>query len=766
MRQAPIEVLFKIEEMDTTQTQGAFLHLRGTVAIPRFAKQGSRPKRVAYSPKILQRAHGMTFPLWEMHGEKRTSDGGLEELQGIERQIALSAGYAQTHYDVDKDALIGDAYVTSQHAAEAVLSGKYKAFSMGVFPTLVYGTPDFDVVADGKWEEISLVDVPGIPETEFKRMECMVKLTEAFTQIPVKELSAQALGDDFSAATASSGSASGEMDAASGDSKGAANKPAPDKSNNSGASQGSLSANQDKGEKPMSTQTTDGNKGKENLPMTGTENGAGQPGGQSGGASPAASAAQKGSMDSSHVADTSGLSQGSGKSVEALQAELKKLQEDYAKLDTKVIASGDASARKELTEVFAQANDIVKQLRERNLAPASPQEKPTVSTDGAYSPAVASNGNGFSRELSEAVQDSIQHAANVASGRSREIGTKIFVPKLDLPALGRGKYVESIDARVQAMTEFEHYPQKLREAYQARKLKEAISTTTANVPLAVEGIPPLVVVPSDIIASLRDTVQVQKVAYGADRCRFGTIAVPTFAARTQLVDQGSVSQTITSVDVVPAEVGVEQEIGYKAAAQITGDVMASVTQSFRVAELVYEDNLILNAANTATVGASQYTTYVGQTSESSITSANTMTAATLSSALKNLSTRGVYGNLVAVLHPIQYDALLNDTAVVRYLQDRAQPGGEDAIVRSGIISDMFGIEVRRSTQVVTGTGSGVTTYHGMVYKMNYALGLGITDDLMIEVFRRQWTSSTLINAYADYASAAIVPKAIQALVSA
>ncbi|RLF98249.1 MAG: hypothetical protein DRN49_06210 [Thaumarchaeota archaeon] len=55
--------------------------------------------------------------------------------------------------------------------------------------------------------------------------------------------------------------------------------------------------------------------------------------------------------------------------------------------------------------------------------------------------------------------------------------------------------------------------------------------------------------------------------------------------------------------------------------------------------------------------------------------------------------------------------------------------------QTGVIARLFGVDVFVSPRVKTGTGSGVTTYHAILFKKRDAFVMAISRDLLIETFR-------------------------------
>ncbi|MHB1907767.1 MAG: phage major capsid protein [Nitrososphaerales archaeon] len=279
-----------------------------------------------------------------------------------------------------------------------------------------------------------------------------------------------------------------------------------------------------------------------------------------------------------------------------------------------------------------------------------------------------------------------------------------------------------------------------------RQLREDISSTVAAGALGQVWQPDMVVLPTDLPANLRRFVQVKVIERGADRVNFTTITTPSFASLTEDTAPGDVTQTITQINATPTETGAKQRISYVTMESATPDVVQAVERSFQAAALIDEDNTILTALDAATPAASLYGDE-SVTVEANITSAMTFKGARLASAMREIQKKGYAlnpGDLIAVLHPVQYDALLKDSAISQYLYF-----GSVGPIQQGVVPQVYGVDIVRSSRVPTGLGSGsITTYHAQVFLKSSAKGdpngigsggaaaLGVNRSLMIEVFRK------------------------------
>ncbi|MGI0084993.1 MAG: hypothetical protein ACREBQ_07920, partial [Nitrososphaerales archaeon] len=201
------------------------------------------------------------------------------------------------------------------------------------------------------------------------------------------------------------------------------------------------------------------------------------------------------------------------------------------------------------------------------------------------------------------------------------------------------------------------------------------------------------------------------------------------------------------------------------------DVVAAVERSFQAAALIDEDSIILTALDGATPASTLYGDE-SVTTEATITSSMTFVGKRLASALRDIQKKGYAinpGDLVACLHPVQYDGLLKDTSISQYLYF-----GSIGPIQQGVVPQVYGVDVVRSTKVPTGLGSGsITTYHAQVFlkasfKGNVPAGLGvggscalaISRDLMVETWRRIEERAFYIVASHRVAAAVLQPNAL------
>lgn len=283
---------------------------------------------------------------------------------------------------------------------------------------------------------------------------------------------------------------------------------------------------------------------------------------------------------------------------------------------------------------------------------------------------------------------------------------------------------------------------------QMANVREDIASAGASGALGQVWSPDMIVLPTDLPANLRRFVQFKEIPRGSKQVNFTTITTPEFGSLIEDTSSTDVAQTISEISVTPSETGAKQRISYVVMESATPDVVQAVERSFQAAALIDEDNIILAACDAATPAATLYGDET-VTAESSITSSMTFKGARLASALREIQRKGYAinpGDLVVVLHPVQYDSLLKDGSISQYLYF-----GSAGPIQQGVIPQVYGVDVVRSTKIPTGTGSGspaIETYHAQVFLKAQAkagplglgiggsVSLGVSRDLMIETWRK------------------------------
>jgi hypothetical protein len=146
----------------------------------------------------------------------------------------------------------------------------------------------------------------------------------------------------------------------------------------------------------------------------------------------------------------------------------------------------------------------------------------------------------------------------------------------------------------------------------------------------------------------------------------------------------------------------------------------------------------------------QYGTQSSAISDTSLGASDTFKPSCLADAFTLIQEQGYAlnpGDLVAVLHPVQYQSLLESSAINQYLYF-----GSVGPIQQGVIPQVYGIDLVRSNAVPTsnnGATPALTTYHAQVFmKTSFkgdqpaALGVGgsaglaVNRQLLIELWRR------------------------------
>lgn len=342
------------------------------------------------------------------------------------------------------------------------------------------------------------------------------------------------------------------------------------------------------------------------------------------------------------------------------------------------------------------------------------------------------------------------------------------VPFLMPPRIERGPEAEV--KRYRWANAIESYTENKKIAMEAA-ISEAVATTTTGAAMAIQANAPALIVPQNLAAILRDTVYFQQVEQGYNTARFQTVTVPSDQAATENVEPSQASQTFATVDIKPSPRAIEQQISFEAQRKVMGPILEAVILSFRVAELYAEDYLLVGGPNTPNItnAANQafeaaaipttggvYTTGnqlfgTARANEAAIVAGDTMTVAFLDDGVTQLQNQGYASdNVIWVGSPNQYRKLLIDANAIRMVSFGPGMDNSRSMLAQGVIPELIGAELRKSTLVNTGTGSGaITTYHSWIYKKGLTAAMAASRDVMIETFRDIRTNSTWVKAHYD-----------------
>ena len=295
------------------------------------------------------------------------------------------------------------------------------------------------------------------------------------------------------------------------------------------------------------------------------------------------------------------------------------------------------------------------------------------------------------------------------TGKIEHLYTRI--PYLSPPKIVRGD--DYIKARMGWVNTIESYREIKNEI-----MSEAIATTTSGAAMGQQANAPALIVPTNLSAMLRDTVYFQQLMQGYNTCLFQTITVPTAGALTQSTQPSDASQTLATVSIAPTPRGVEQAISFEAERKIMGPILEAVILSFRLSELYDEDFLLLGASQAfesavvtgsgGVYGTANQLFGTARATEAAIISTDTMTVAFIDDAVAQLQAQYyATDNLVWVGHPFQYRKLLIDSNALRMVSFGPNTDNGRSMLAQGVIPEIIGAELRRSTLMATGTGSRV-----------------------------------------------------------
>jgi len=257
------------------------------------------------------------------------------------------------------------------------------------------------------------------------------------------------------------------------------------------------------------------------------------------------------------------------------------------------------------------------------------------------------------------------------------------------------------------------------------KAREAV-TGTSDQP--VTNAMPLFRVPAGAPLGLRAFGEVVALERGEKTATLPIINSITFSELTPGTEPTEATQTITFAEVTPVEYGAIQSFTYVDAERMTEDLGAVIARCFAEAAQLSSDDSILQELDSA----AGTTIIPGSKNESELTADDKFSSDLILSALTQLRNDNVGfapGDLVLVLHPKQYEDLLKED----YVKNAMQFGTFDP--QTGVIARLFGVDIFVSPRVKTGTGSGVTTYHAVLFKKKDAFVMAVSRELLIETFR-------------------------------
>lgn len=371
-------------------------------------------------------------------------------------------------------------------------------------------------------------------------------------------------------------------------------------------------------------------------------------------------------------------------------------------------------------------------------------------------------------------ESALDEMFRIASGESNRDSFRMMVPTFKPPTMG----IEGQGLREFNLA-FESYRNSRIESLSkgTRYVKEAISPSTTGFASGTEAMTPALVIPSQLPGLSRETVLFTPLPQGYKQHEFQMTTASTFSATSYNTDPGSTDPTLTAVNITTAEYAVEHQIAFSAERKGIGPQLDAFILGDRLGALYLDDQIVFGTVGSGGIEAATIQSsnkYFGDgtvTAESSITSSMTMAYKALSTVINTGITASGYSpdNLVCFMHPKPFNDLLNDSSIVRFLQNPVASGDyRDALIARGVIPLLNGSEIRRSTLVKTGTGSPstVTTYHTYVYKKGLSVAMAASRDLMIETFRDIKLNSTFTKSHIDYGAQVLHPNSIGVIYTA
>jgi hypothetical protein len=262
---------------------------------------------------------------------------------------------------------------------------------------------------------------------------------------------------------------------------------------------------------------------------------------------------------------------------------------------------------------------------------------------------------------------------------------------------------------------------------------EAISTS-GTIPHVGTGTG-IVILPGGIkVKTIRPWIEVRTIKQGEDKTRFYTLTIPAFGTITEHVSTEitPATHTLTGFDLAAdTPRGFRQNVLKAELEKYPADLLEKIRETARVRALEDEVTLVLStiaAATSADFGANHFDDVGGLVTDETAEDATTaLTAAGLEQCKQYLSEQGHQpegGGAVAAISPRQEKELIQDSTVVRFIQ-QVQDG---SVSRSGKISMYFGLEI-----FVTNSLASVNNSTRAIVFMKYkAFGFATARDLEIE----------------------------------
>lgn len=262
---------------------------------------------------------------------------------------------------------------------------------------------------------------------------------------------------------------------------------------------------------------------------------------------------------------------------------------------------------------------------------------------------------------------------------------------------------------------------------------EAVSTS-GTIPGISTG-HSIVIIPGGIkVKSIRPWVEVRTIKQGDTSTRFYTLTIPAFGNITEHVSTEitPATHTLTGQDLsADTPRGFRQNVLKTELEKYPAELLEKIRETARKRALEDEVTNVLSttAASTSVDFGANHFDDVGAlvTDETAEDATTALTAAALEACKQRLEEQGHEpegGGAVAAISPRQQKELIQDTTVVRFIQQVA----DGTISRSGKIAMYFGLEIFVTNSLATANNS----TRAIVFMKNDAFGFATARDLELE----------------------------------
>jgi len=402
----------------------------------------------------------------------------------------------------------------------------------------------------------------------------------------------------------------------------------------------------------------------------------------------------------------------------AVDARVDAITREKAEADLKEKAEADAKAKAD-ADAKTKADELAKKEADAKLE-ADEQDKAKIE-------AIVEERVKAALEESKKDIEEAQRKSEVSESRNSNDFTEANVEE-HLKLMERVLLGESVTIKLDKEEIVEKFTVPTKSVFD-----EAVSTS-GTIPGISTG-HAIVIIPGGIkVKSIRPWVEVRTIKQGEDKTRFYTLTIPAFGAITEHVSTEitPATHTLTGTDLAAdTPRGFRQNVLKTELEKYPSELLEKIRETARRRALEDEVTNVLSttaAATTVDFGANHFDDVGALVTDETAEDATTaLTAAALEACKQRLDEQGhdpEGGGAVAAISPRQQKELIQDTTVVRFIQQVA----DGTISRSGKIAMYFGLEIFVTNSLAEENNS----TRAIVFMKQQAFGFATARDLELE----------------------------------